>query len=349
MNMSSSHLSKTRGPGGVPELPRIIIWQIAPGADTPAASPAAGEATRHAEPLNTSECMLVIDSIARTSKPIVVLTGDRILDHYPRLLEILEYGRALGLKMIVEVEPRELNDQVLTAYAHFGERIFRVKVSEAIRDNEDTRIESSPFFAELEECLDRLERSGYETHLVYTATGPDIRILALIHDYAVRRSARGLYCHLRFDLGNGGRPRDGRPVDEFIRRFATMKEYSPASMIISPQCVKFVHQSPRYGDAAQAGGGRGQWEYTCLAGKSYAFIDPTGRVQLCGGNPEKRSTLRDVGYDFRKIWTHSPSFVGSRKICRNCLHGYHSLRPVQENEAGELAPSPGQEPVSDAS
>ncbi|HLF14536.1 MAG TPA: hypothetical protein VI932_06585 [Bacteroidota bacterium] len=332
MNSASVYPSKTRTPDGAPELPRIIIWQIAPGPDGHETETPRDSGTRHGEPLNTSECMLVIDSIARTAKPIVVLTGDRILDRYPRLPEILDYGRALGLKMIVEVTPAELTDEVLETYAHFGERIFRVKISESIRDNSDARIETSPFFAELEDCLNRLEKSGYETHMVFTATGPDIRTLALIHDYAVRRSARGLYCHLRFDMGKGTKPKDGRPVDEFIERFATMKEYSPATMIISPQCVKFVHHSHRPGESAQDGGHRGSWEYNCLAGKSYAFIDETGRVQLCGGNPDRRTTLREVGYDFRKIWEHSPAFLGSRKTCRNCLHGYHSLHPVAGGE-----------------
>jgi hypothetical protein len=335
MSHVSSYTSKNRAPEGAQELPRIVIWQIAPGPDGKDAETSPDAATRHGEPLNTSECMLVIDSIARTSKPIVVLTGDRILERYPRLPEILEYGRALGLKMIVEVTPAELTDDVIARYAHFGERIFRVKISETIGNSPENRIEASPSFDELERCLDRLELAGYESHLVYTANGPDIRTLALVHDYAVRRSARGLYCHLRFDMGAAPPRADGQSVDEFIQRFATMKEYSPASMIISPQCVKFVHHSHRPGDPDA---GRGQWEYTCLAGKSYAFIDETGRVQLCGGNPDRRTTLRDVGYDFRKVWLHSPAFVGSRKICRNCLHGYHTLH----HPGGVGAPAAGQ-------
>jgi MoaA/NifB/PqqE/SkfB family radical SAM enzyme len=340
MSFPSSYPSKNRPAPGAPDLPRIVIWQIAHGSEVPGSDTAPDGATRHGEPLNTSECMLVIDSIARTSKPIVVLTGDRILERYPRLPEILDYGRALGLKMIVEVTPPELTDEVLARYSHFGERIFRVRISDSIRENSETRIESSPFYDELDGCLDRLEKAGYETHLVYTATGPDIRILALVHDYAVRRSARGLYCHLRFDLANGKKPKEPEAVDEFIQRFATMKEYSPASMIISPQCVKFVHNSHGADAHTDDGGGRGQWEYTCLAGKSYAFIDETGRVQLCGGNSDRRSTLRDVGYDFRKIWSHSPAFVGSRKTCRHCLHGYHSLHPVAAGANALPDPAP---------
>ncbi len=333
MSRTSGSFSRNRPAGNGPDLPRIIVWQITRNAtdrtgDTRHAPPAGAD-----EPLNSSESMLVIDSIARTGKPILVLTGDDILRNVQRLPDILDYGRALGLKMIVEVSPEELTDEVLKTYSRFGERIFRVKVSAAPGQGAEEREENSRYFRDLESCLDRMELAGYESHLVYTATEPDIRSLALLHDFGLRRSARGLYCHLRFDLADPKKSRPAGSVDDFVQRFATMKEYSPSTMIISPQCVKFVHNSRRRGPAG--GGredGRPEWEYTCVAGKSYAYIDLNGRVHLCGGNPGRGVSLRDAGYDFRKIWSHSPAFTGSRTICRNCLHGYHSLSPSAERE-----------------
>lgn len=325
MPHTSHHPTQRRADGADADLPRIIVWQVAPGG---ADRPAGGEAdpsSRRGEPLNMSECMLIVDSIARTAKPILVLTGDRIPERFPRLPELIEYGRALGLKLIVEVTPGELTEEILEAYAHFGERIFRVRVTDAIAGASDGRLEESPGFAGLEEVLDRLTRAGYESHLVYTATRPDLRILARIHDFAVRRSARGLYCHLRFDLGNGSVRRDGEEVDDFVRRFATMKEYSPPSMIISPQCVKFTHRSRGPGQGPE---GVRTWEYTCLAGRSYAFIDETGSVHLCGGSGGSGASLRDSSYDFRKVWHQSPAFTAARHDCRNCRHGYHTVRPA---------------------
>lgn len=307
-----------------PDLPRIIIWHIAPAASATTPAAPSPEDSDNRQILSMSECLLIIDSIARTSKPIVVLTGDRVLGQYTRLPELLEYGRALGLKMIVEATPPELTDDVLRRFSYFGERIFRIRVDDLFRNNPDGRIEDSPLFGELEDCIERLEKSGYEAHLVFTMTKPDVRRLALIHDYAIRRSARGLYCHLRFDLMEGRKPRGDRAVDQFIKRFATLKEYSPASMIVSPQCVKFIHHH-----VGRPPGGRGReisgngWDYSCLAGKSYAFINDEGYVQLCGGNGAKGTFLREVAYDFRKIWTGSQAFSSARKICRTCLHGYH--------------------------
>ncbi|HLB01194.1 MAG TPA: hypothetical protein VJO14_07385 [Bacteroidota bacterium] len=328
---SSSSSGRTRPVNNGPDLPRIIVWHITGAAGDDRATPPSGKAAPGSEPLNMSESMLVIDSIARTAKPIVVLSGEEILGRLPRLAEMLEYGRALGLKMIVEVSPEELTDGVLKAFIHFGERIFRVRIGEALGRQPDTRGDNSPLFGKLEACLDRIERAGYETHLVYTATEPDLRKLALMHDYALRRSARGLYYHLRFDLDDGTRRADGEEVDDFIKRFATMKEYSPSTMIISPQCVRFVHTSRRRPhQGAGLVSNHPEWEYTCVAGKSYAYIDRTGAVRLCGGQPGAGISLRETGYDFRKIWFLSAGFTGARASCTHCLHGYHSLSPAGE-------------------
>jgi MoaA/NifB/PqqE/SkfB family radical SAM enzyme len=338
MNRAVTSFARNRPAGNGPDLPRIIVWQISGNATDPHSAAPSAAKSRADEPLNSSETMLVIDSIARTGKPIVVLTGEEILGHVQRLQDILEYGRALGLKMIVEVSPEELTDEILKAYSHFGERIFRIKIGAALGRHAETRTDTAEFFSDLESRLDRIEEFGYETHLVYTATDPDIRTLALLHDFALRRSAKGLYCHLRFDLGDRKKTRPGGSVDDFVQRFATMKEYSPSTMIISPQCVKFVHNSHRRGAPVGAReDDRPEWEYTCVAGKSYAYIDVSGNVHLCGGNPSRGVPLRDSGYDFRKIWTHAPAFTGSRKICRNCLHGYHSLSP-----SGNADTIPGQ-------
>jgi len=333
MNRTSTSFVRNRPAGNGSDLPRIIVWQITRGSVERDVVEAPASKRPVDEPLNSSETMLVIDSIARTGKPIVVLTGEDILGQVQRLPEVLEYGRALGLKMIVEVSPEELSDDVLKSYSHFGERIFRVKISPTLNQHSDTRMEGSAFFSDLESCLDRMERFGYETHLVYTATEPDIRSLALLHDFGLRRTAKGLYCHLRFDLDENIKTRPRGTVDDFVQRFATMKEYSPATMIISPQCVKFSHNSRARG-ASGAGrdDGRPEWEYTCVAGKSYAYIDISGIVHLCGGNPGSGVSLRDSGYDFRRIWSHSPEFTASRKTCRNCLHGYHVLSPSGDSE-----------------
>ncbi len=320
MDTSTIPSGPARPPAAAPDLPRIIIWQISPLDHEPPKGKRPGATSGRTEPLNTTEIMLVIDSIARTAKPIVVLSGDGILQRYPRLTEILDYGRALGLKMIVEASPDDLTDEVLRKYSRFGERIFRVTIGDAAGDLESGRVEDAPRFAELEAALDRLESHGFEAHVVFTATRPDVRLLAILHDYAVRRSVRGLYCHLRFGQGAAAGTRNGHGVDEFIGRFATMKEYSPSSMIISPQCVKFIPNNSRYGRTAHPGG---SWDYSCLGGKSFAFIDEDGRVRPCGSRGGERSTLRDTGYDFRNIWMHATSFLDSRATCRNCLHGHH--------------------------
>src|ERR1041385_8135936 len=97
--------------------PRLIVWQLEEiwkerggGAELPVS-----------DSFSTKECRLTIDSIARTSKTIVVLTGPGIPGRSD-LFEIVEYGFALGLKIIIEAAPGDLTEELLQRFKGFGGR-----------------------------------------------------------------------------------------------------------------------------------------------------------------------------------------------------------------------------------
>jgi len=70
--------------------------------------------------------------------------------------------------------------------------------------------------------------------------------------------------------------------------------------------------------------------FPCLAGRNLAVIDPDGAVRLCEPLPPVAS-LRDVDYDFKKIW-HSEAFQEGRKkiveercTCTHCVFLDYSI------------------------
>src|SRR5271169_846346 len=91
--------------------PRVIIWQLTPSHS--------GEGKKETQTLSQQESMLITESIARISKSIVVLTGNNLLQRND-LYDIVDYGHALGLKIILELEPEELTSEVLAKYRQFG-------------------------------------------------------------------------------------------------------------------------------------------------------------------------------------------------------------------------------------
>ncbi len=309
--------------------PRVIIWTL-----TKAGPQGEGDAHPRAgneEELTRHECLLVIDSIARLSKPIVVLTGPD-LSRRTDLHEIVSYATALGLKMIVELQPEEYTEELLDHYRPFGPRIFRIVLDRRIVEDPDTRYHPSPEFLALESAVRRMRERGYEIHFSLTVTGLDLRQLGYNIDYAFRRAAKGLYCHLRFD--EEGSDRQEREEEEnmlapdsLIGKISELKPLIPSNMYFSPQCVKYGPYQPEEQFEPEFGlRDQPRWMHWCLAGKSFAFIDGLGKVDVCGGLQLECGDLRKNGYDFEKIWLASEIFTSMREHCWTCMQTREQLK-----------------------
>ena len=288
--------------------PRLIIWSLTASRN--------GEEKDQA--LSTNECMVILDSIARLSKPIVILTGPAIL-HRPDIYEILAYGYAVGLKVIIESDAVDITEDVLRKLHSFGPRVLRVAIDDLIREGNEDRYETDPGYLTLEKNLQRLKEAGFEIHLCITVNKPDERNLAFNLDFALRHSARGLYCHLSFDCENGG---ETVPTDQLIMRISELKRYIPENVYFSPQCLKYGLRHTIDGDDAsldlrtvESDDG---WTYWCLAGRTFAHIDHVGVVHVCAGQHQPCGNLRSNGYDFKEIWDGSEVYRRLRTSMYSC-------------------------------
>ncbi len=287
--------------------PRVIIWQLTPFLN--------GEVQQDSQSLSQQESMLIIESIARISKSIVVLTGNKLLQRND-LYDIVDYGHALGLKIILELEPEELTSEVLAKYRHFGSRIFRIVLDRRIIEDPDKRYRQTEQFFNLEEAVKRLNAEGFEIHFALNITKPDQRDLAFNLDYAFRRSAKGVYCHLHFDKTLPefvSRNENELSVDDFVSKISELKPLLPNNMYCSPQCIKYVGYHPEdFPEVDFSVGEFPHWVSQCLAGKSFAFISETGKVSVCSGLTKECGDLRSNGYDFEEIWFNSEIFQDMR-------------------------------------
>lgn len=274
--------------------------------------------------------MLTIDGISRTSKPIVVLTGNALATRTD-LFDIVEYGVAVGLKMIVEARPGNLTENILQEYKRFGPRVFRIILDGDIIEDPDTRYRQSARFCALESCISRMRASGFEIHLSISTGTLDARQLAFYHDYAFRKAAEGLYFHLSAGDPNGGSPTVVESDrEEILRAIATMKTWSPAAMYNSPQCIKYVFEPEASVESPNGRAGRnassGVWQPWCQGGKTFAFISGEGEVQVCPGlSKVPAGQLRSCGYDFRRIWQSAGVFQCLRENLRSCRQTREAL------------------------
>lgn len=292
--------------------PRIIVWQLTTRDDT---------CPNRSELLDQHECLLIIDSIARLAKPIVILTGRHIVER-PDLSEIVDYGSALGLKVIIELLPEEITDEIIERFQGYGSRIFRIIINDLIIEDIDNRYKQTESFLNLERAIQRLKDKSFEIHFSYTITQPDIRKLSFNLDYAFRTAARGLYCHLRFDKTV---PEisifddEVQSLDEFIGKISEMKTLVPNDMYLSPQCVRYTPFPDEQVDLDFSAVRHPRWIHQCLAGKTFAFIDGIGRVFVCSGMCKECGNLREVNYDFKCIWMDSEIMNNLRKYTRSCV------------------------------
>ncbi len=313
--------------------PRLLLWQLTPDHSE---VPVPGRAGLSEQPtdgiLSTSECLLILENIAYTAKPIIVFTGPDILRR-PDLFGIVEYGIALGLKIIIETSPHDVTDSLIRKFSVFGPKVFRILLDGCIVENADTRYNHTPEFVALGEKIRRLRDEGFEIHLGVTIHRPDIRELAFDWDYAFRMAANGLYAHLSFDEDVDSkkyREANLETPDELIQTIARMKQFSPEKMYISPQCIKYGivrdDQEELFGDSQN---GAFEWKHSCLAGKTFAYINHEGQVQVCSGMSIECGNLRTNNYDFKKIWCESDVFRQIRQstlLCSEMRAEFKSFR-----------------------
>ena len=334
-----SVFTNSREPRDEPR-PRLIVWQITSKEGTLAGAHSDNASIEEsAEELTTHECLLILDSISRLSKSIVVLTGSDPLLR-PDLYEIVEYGYALGLKMVIETPGLSISDDILRKFHTLGPRIFRIVLNDNIMEDMDTRFRISNTFLTIENNVKRLKEAGYEIHFGATVEHPDVRDLAFKLDYAIRHAAKGLYCHLCFrnHNGNSSDPEDElQRQDEMIARISALKKFIPKNMYFSPQCIKYMYHAPeQYSDVEPNNNGdkpASEWVHLCLAGKTFAFINSVGKVQACLGLPFECGDLCENGYDFKMIWQNSELFHQLRSRERTHRDTQSELGKLHEHQS----------------
>ncbi|MBI5476446.1 MAG: hypothetical protein HY964_06885 [Ignavibacteriales bacterium] len=310
--------------------PRMIVWQLI--ADKTSDNHIENSLTRH-------ECIRIIDNLVKVAKPIVVLTGDSLITR-PDLYEIVGYGNALGLKMIIELLPEQITDALLEQYKAFGARTFRLVLNNHVIEDSETRFRQSEEFHSLMCAVNRLKSKDYELHFSYLVSEPDLRRLSYNLDFAFRMSGHGLYCHLRFN-------RNVREVslfddqvmslDEFISKISDIKFLLPSDMYLSPQCVKYKpYPEGGSSDFDFSDMKHPNWIHQCLAGKTFAFINETGKVFACRGMCKECGDLREVNYDFKTIWKNSQILKLLRENSRSCVQTRILMKQKREAQIPQI-------------
>jgi MoaA/NifB/PqqE/SkfB family radical SAM enzyme len=144
-----------------------------------------------------------------------------------------------------------------------------------------------------------------------------------------------------------------------------MKTFSPRDMYFSPQCIRYGHKSNQtfvvnsHDQPAEGSESAGlsddpkslfssppsEWLHWCMGGKTFAYIAADGVVQLCAGISAECGNLRDVGYDFGKIWERSSLMQNVREYDWSCTETREQLTRRSDTRA-EVNNEPAEPPIS---
>lgn len=305
----------TRGHGG---RLRLVAWEVTRSCNLNCVHcRASSERGPYKGELETVKSLAVLDEIARTGRPIVILTGGEPLLRND-VFDLARHGTDLGLRMVMATNGTLVSSGITEKMKDSG--IQRVSISLDGRDaaSHDRFRQVRGAFEGALAGIDELRRAGIEFQINTTITRHNLDQVDAILDLAVRLGAAA---HHLFLLVPTGRARDlvaqeieALEYERLLHWFYEMRDKAPLHLkaTCAPHYYRILRQEAHargekvdfetYGlDAVTRG---------CLGGTAFCFISYEGIVQPCGYLELNCGDLRESTFD--EVWEGSGVFKNLR-------------------------------------
>jgi len=280
---------------------------------------AAAEDRSYAGELSTSECKKVLDSLADMGRPIVILTGGEPMSR-PDIYEIARYGADLGLRMVMAPCGMLIDEESVAKIRDAGIMRISLSIDGADAATHDAFRGVPGAFDAVVSAATVSRSAGLEFQINTTVTRLNVDQLKSIHDLAVDLGAVGFHPFLLVPTGRGKElaELEIEPA-EYERVLNWLYEQSRTSPIqFKPTCAPHYYRVLREREH-EAGRsvtpkthGLDAMSKGCLGGQGFAFLSHVGVAQMCGFLDEPAGDIREVEYDFSRIWGDSPLYASVR-------------------------------------
>lgn len=294
--------------------PRLVAWEVTRSCNLNCIHcRASSEKGPYQGELNTRKSIEILDQIARTGSPIIILSGGEPLLR-PDIFELAEYGTGLGLRMVMGTNGTLLTSSVIEKIKSSGIQRISISLDGADSQSHDQfRKVKGAFDASLR-GIALLKEAGIEFQINTTVTRHNLNQVSGILDKAIEL---GAVAHHIFLLVPTGRARDminqeidAHEYEKLLHWFYTMRDRTPLHLkaTCAPHYYRILRQEAHskgekvdfhtYGlDAVTRG---------CLGGISFCFISHDGIVQPCGYLELTCGDLKEASFD--SIWKGSKIF-----------------------------------------
>jgi radical SAM protein with 4Fe4S-binding SPASM domain len=278
---------------------RLVSWNVTWACNLGCAHCYIDAGERRGTPeLSTDEGKRLIDQIAATGSPILVLSGGEPLLRKD-LYELVRHGCTRGMRMALGTNGTLIDDAVAGALARAG--LLKAAISlDSVTPETHDRFRGAPgawdrAIAGIRAC----RKAGIGVQIHTTVTTENCHELDAIFDFGEELGVRDYQVFFLVPTGRGRDVTDvtGRTYESLIRRI--LLRLARSDLSIRPTCAP---QFMRI--AAQQGVRKPEWRQGCIAGRSYCRVTPDGEVTPCPYLPLGVGNVRDSS--FGAIWHGAP-------------------------------------------
>ena len=267
--------------------------------------------------LDTTACLRLLDEIARTGQPIVILTGGEPLLR-PDIFEIARYGTDQGLRMVMAPNGTLVTKENAAKMAAAGIQRISISIDGASAEFHDQFRGVNGAFAGAMQGIKNAMAAGIEFQINTTITRANLNQIAVIHQLAINLGAVAHHIFLLVPTGRGKYIADqeinAKEYERTLNWFYDQRGKSPLQLkaTCAPHYYRILRQrASEEGESVTfKTHGLDAVSRGCLGGTGFCFISHTGIVQPCGFLHVNSGDITKTTFD--NIWKSSPVFTRLR-------------------------------------
>ncbi len=312
--------------------PRLVFWEMTAGCNLRCQHCRRIDVADTLVPqdLTTAEGRELIDGIARTGSPILVLSGGEPLFR-PDVFDLAVYARDKGLPVALATNGTLLDDARADAVKAAGIRRVAISIDGADDTTHDDFRRQPGSLARALAGAARVRARGVSLQFNVTLTRHNVHQRDAIYQLAREHGADALHLFMLVPVGcgvqiAGTNMLTAEEYEDHLRWFADRAAASDMEMraTCAPHYYRIIRERARetggpmplsphaaaraLDEAAAAGHARPLHSHTkgCLAGTGVCFVSHRGQVFPCGYLPVEAGSVRERSFD--EVWRDSAVF-----------------------------------------
>ena len=298
--------------------PRLVAWEVTRRCNLNCVHcrASAEKGPYHGE-LSRAKSLQILDQIAQTGKPIIILTGGEPLLRED-IFDLARHGTGLGLRMVMATNGTLLTPGLTKEIKDSGIQRISISIDGADSEEHDLFRKVPGAFDSALRGISLLKEEEIDFQINTTVTRQNVEKIDKILKMAIDL---GAVAHHIFLLVPTGRAKDminqeidASEYERLLHWFYDMRDNVPLHLkaTCAPHYYRILRQEAHtkgekvnletYGlDAITRG---------CLGGTSFCFISHDGIVQPCGYLELNCGDLKDCPFD--SVWRNSEIFLNLR-------------------------------------